>query len=75
MLSSIKVTKLYPKNAAENPDNVLEQAIGNFESVFMIGFDHDGDMDVRASTNLSQEQIIWLIERFRVNLIMGEYDD
>ena len=70
-----KVTKLYTKDAAKNPDNVLEQAIGVYESVVILGYDKDGDMDVRASTNLSHEQVLWLIESFKLSLLDGDYSD
>ena len=67
------VTKFYASNAAEKPDNVLEQAIGEYESVFVIGYDHDGLLDTRASTNITHEQILWLIESFKAKMLNGDY--
>ena len=69
------ITKLYPSNAAKNPDNVMEQAMGEYESIFIVGFDKDGCMDSRASTNITQSGILWLIERFKHKLLNGDYDD
>lgn len=69
------VTKLYQKNSAENPDNVLEQSIGEYESVLIMGYDKEGYLDIRASTNLTQAQLLWMIERFKHKMINGDYSD
>ena len=37
-----KVSKIYPEGAAKNPDNVLEQAIGEYNEVCIIGYDKEG---------------------------------
>lgn len=68
-----KVTKFYPKDATDNPDNVLEQAIGEYDSVLIIGYDKDEYLDARASTNLDHSQILWLIEKFKHNMLSGRY--
>jgi hypothetical protein len=67
------IIKFYPKDAADNPDNVLEQAIGKYESLLILGFDMDGDLDARASTNLNTGEILILIEKFKAKLINGDY--
>lgn len=67
------VTRLYAKDAAKNPDNVLEQAKGEYAQVFMVGYDNDGIMDARASTNMSQSDLLWLIETFKQKMINGDY--
>ena len=64
-----KVAKFYPADAAKDPDNVLEQAIGEYESLVIIGYDHDGIMDARASTNIKQKDILWLMENFKLWLL------
>ena len=69
------VTKLYSKDAAKDPDNVIEQALGEYESVFMVGYDKDGRLAARASTNISQSDILWLIESFKHDMLSGEYSD
>lgn len=69
------IVKFYPKDAGKNPDAVLEQAIGKYESVFIIGYDNDGIMDVRASTNLDQKNILWLVEMFKHKMMAGDYCD
>lgn len=68
------VIKFYPLNAAENPDNVLEQAMGDFSSVLLIGWDKDGDLDARASLDLKDGgDLLWLIEAFKFKLLSGDY--
>lgn len=67
------VIKFYPNDAASNPDNVLEQAIGEYESVFIIGYDKNGFTDYRSSTNLDHEQILWLISKFQHKLLNGDF--
>lgn len=67
------VAKFYPKDAAKNPDAVLEQAFGKYESVFIVGWDKNGIMDMRASTNMQAKDVLWLIETFKHKLISGDY--
>ena len=66
-----KVTKLYAGNAAENPDNVLEQAIGEYESVIILGFNKDGELDPRSSTNLTRERINWMVDIFKNDFVLN----
>ena len=66
--------KSYPKDAAKKPDNVLEQAMGNYESVFVIGYDVDGELDARSTLNLDPEEIIFMLEMFKHKLFAGDYE-
>lgn len=70
-----KILKFYPKNAAENPDSVLEQAVGTYNSVMVIGWDKEDCLDVRTSTNITQAELLWMIEKFKLNLIDGVFDE
>lgn len=70
-----EVIKFYHANAAENPDAVLEQAVGKYEAVFIIGHGHDGQLDVRSSTNISAERTLFLIELFKHKLLNGDYHE
>ena len=73
---SDNIIKFYPMNAAENPDNVLEQAIGDFASVLIIGWDKDGDLSARASLNLKGgPEVLWLLEAVKFKLMNGDYVD
>lgn len=69
------VVKFYPMNAAKNPDNVLEQAIGKYKSVLIIGVDKEGLMDARASIGQRIADILFLMEQFKHNLLSGTYGD
>ncbi|SEU03169.1 hypothetical protein [Paracoccus homiensis] len=68
------VVKFYPKDAATDPDNVLEQAIGGFSEVLIIGWDKDGNLDARATLGLKDGgDVLWLMEAFKHNLMTGAY--
>jgi len=67
------IVKLYPDGSAENPDNVLEQAIGNYQEVFIIGYNKDGELEVRASTNFTNAQIIFALDHFKYKMHAGHY--
>jgi len=62
------VQKFYPANAAEKADNVLEQCLGSFEDVLVLGLDSDGGLDIRVTTTLRDAEVIALIAR--ANFIM-----
>lgn len=68
------LVKLYPKDAAKDPDNVLEQAIGQYEEVFIIGKGKDGTIDPRSSLGLSVEEVLMILETFKFKLLRGDYD-
>ncbi len=60
-------------NHAIDPDVVLENAKNEFESVIIIGYDHEGNLDVRASLNIDHKEILFMIERFKQKLLNGDY--
>lgn len=70
----MSVVKFYPKDAAKNPDAVLEQAIGVYDQVFVIGHDKDGTLDVRASLNFKLRDIFFTLEAFKWKVLNGDYD-
>jgi hypothetical protein len=45
------------KDAAIDPDVVLKEATGKYESVILIGWNHEELLDFRASLNLTQSEI------------------
>lgn len=73
MISMGDIVKIYPQGSARNPDAVLEQAVGEYESVFVIGLDKEGALEVRSSTNLDHKEILWLMEVFKSKLLKGDY--
>lgn len=67
------VIKFYPKNADEKPDLVLERAVGQYQDVLILGWDKDGLLDARSSLGMSSENVIWLMEKFKLKLLNGDY--
>lgn len=65
-----KVTQLRP---ADDADHVIENAKGQYKSVFIIGYDHDDTIQVRASTDLSEAELLWMIQLFKHKLFNGDY--
>lgn len=58
---------------AMSADPVLEKALGQYQSVIVIGYDNDGDLQAAASLNLRGHEILWMIESFKTRLLNGEY--
>ena len=70
--SMAEITKIH---GGRDPDHVLDCAKGEYQSVVVIGFDHEGELDARASTNLTCAQINWIIDTFKLQLLDGYYHD
>jgi hypothetical protein len=69
-----EVVKFYPKNAAKDADNVLEQAVGQYSDVLIIGYDKEGNFDARATLGLVDGgDMLWLIETLKFKLLRGDY--
>lgn len=69
------IVKFYPKDAAENPDAVLEQAIGQYEDILILGYNNDGELEPRGTLGMTASEILWLLESFKMNLLDGVYSD
>ena len=70
----MSVVKFYPKDAAKDADAVLEQSLGGFSEVLVIGWDKEGFLDARATLGLKDGgDILWLIESFKTKLMAGDY--
>lgn len=68
------IVKFYPKDAGKDADAVLEQAVGQYSEVLILGWDKDGDLDVRATLGLKDgADLLWLIETFKLKLLKGDY--
>lgn len=69
-----EVVKFYPADAAKDADNVLEQAIGWYSEVLVIGWDKEGNLDCRATLGLKDGgDLLWLIEVFKHKLMAGDF--
>ena len=73
-MSDDNIISLHTSNDAIGADIVVEEAIGVYENVVIIGWNKEEELEVRASLNLSQSDILWLIETFKARLLSGEYD-
>lgn len=69
------IIKFKPANAAQSPDAVFEQAIGEYESAIVVGWNKDGTLDARASLNLNHADVHWLLSVFQNKLLNGDYSD
>lgn len=69
------IVTLRQPDAAKDPDVVLESAMGNYDSVLVIGYNKEGFLDPRASLNLDHKEIMWLISVFQHKLLNGDYTD
>lgn len=69
-----QVIKFYPKDAAKDADNVLEQAIGKYSDVLILGWDKNGSFDARATLGLKDGgDCLWLVEAFKFKLMNGDF--
>lgn len=64
------VTPILPALSA---DPVLEKAVGQYQSVVVIGYNNEGELQAAASMNLRGHEILWLVETFKLRLLNGEY--
>ncbi len=70
----MSIVKFYPKDAAKDADSVLEQALGAFSEVLIIGWDNEGLLDARATLGLKDGgDMLWLVEIFKTKLLAGDY--
>lgn len=60
---------------AMSADPVLENAIGQYQSVVVIGYDPEGELQAAASLNLRGHEILWLVEAFKQKLLSGEFSE
>lgn len=71
-----EVVKFYPADAAKVADNVLEQAVGTYSEVLVVGWDKDGNLEARATLGLQDGgDILWLLETFKSKLLNGDYSE
>jgi len=70
---NVKLVDFKNTAPADDPDHVLDEAKGNFESVFLCGWDNEGELDVRCSTNINNKDVLWMLEKFKAKLMNGDY--
>lgn len=68
--------EVFELNPSSNPDSVLKHAVGAFKEVLILGYNHDGYMEVRASSGMAPKaELLMLVENFKHALMNGLYDD
>ncbi len=67
------VVKFYAADAAKDPDAVLEQAVGVYDVVLVLGWAKDGELEVRGSLNNTIEGDLFLVDLFRHKLLAGDF--
>lgn len=65
--------KLLPAEIANDPDGVLEQAEGQFKSLLILGWNKEGDLEVRGTPDLDGPELLWMIEHFKAGLMAGDF--
>lgn len=58
----------------KDPDYILQQGVGQYKDVLLLGYNKDGMLYPTASSDLTTAQIVLLIEQFKLNLLCGDYD-
>lgn len=66
---SSNVIKMYPQNAAKDPNAVLEQAMGEYKNVLVLGFKEDNRLEARADLGFTRANLLWCIETFKLMLL------
>jgi hypothetical protein len=69
------IVPLKPVEIETPPNQVLEEAVDNYEALLLLGYNVHGQIDIRASSNLNHAEILWLIEIFKRKLLDGDYSD
>ena len=69
-----KVVDIQAGLVKHTPDDVLEDSKGVFESVLVLGWDIEGDLSVGASSDLTLNEVLWILETFKYKLLGGEYE-
>lgn len=62
-----------PKDAAKDPNHVLEAAKGEYDELMILGFNKEGHFDVRGNIGLTPERGMWLCQLFIHKLMNGDY--
>lgn len=70
-----EVIKFYGKDAAKDPDAVLEQAVGEFQNVLLLGWNKEGYLESRSDTNLNLKDILFIVESFKLRLLLGDFTE
>ena len=60
---------------AYNSDTVLKEALGSYENCLILGWNKEGEFEVRGSMGITSKDYLWLVELFKYRLINGDYSE
>lgn len=66
------MSEVIPLRPALDPNTVLAAANGLYESVFVLGYRHDGVMEGAASLNMTNAEVFFLMDQFKHWLLSQE---
>lgn len=58
-----------PTTGRVEPDAVLASQIGELSEVILIGANLDGEVSIFASSTSNPEKLLWMVERFKHEII------
>jgi len=70
-----KITKMFPRNAAKDPDTVLEMAKDKYKKVCVLGVNKDDHLEFRASLNMNRSELLWVMEHCKMVLLQVSVDE
>jgi len=71
-----KVVKLHTAKNSKDPDQMLEMAKGDFKSVCVIGVNQDGNIEGRATKDMSVAELLFYLESIKLTIMMhGRYEE
>lgn len=70
-----RVVKFYPANAANDPDNVLELAVGHYDQLMIIGWSKYGSLDVRSTNTLTEADHLLMLEIYKTQMLNTFFSD
>ena len=70
-----KVVKLYTQKTGSDPDAMLEMAKGDFKSVCVMGINHDGSLEARATNGMTRAELVFYMEDLKLTLLSAPLVD
>lgn len=71
---SENIIKFRPRDYIDKPDNLLDEAKGNYKTLVLIGWNAEDEFDARATVSDGGE-LLWLIESFKTKLMNGDFGE
>lgn len=69
------VIKLYTQKTGTDPDALLEMAKGEFKGVFVMGINNAGNLEGRATVNISRAELMFYMEEIKLLLLQAPLVD